>query len=164
MLKPKKSSGKFRRYGLAAVGVVATAGGIAGNLGSILDLFDKFFGNKNSQTQVQPVNVAGTWQAEVAYDWGLKRLEQFEFKMDGSTLSGTVTYLGVKRAIQEGKVSGDTLNFVLQTQETQGASDPKTVKHQYKGKANGEQIQFELLSSGGFSEHVPVEFTARKNP
>lgn len=160
---PRKSS-SLRRYGLAAVGVVATAGGVAGNLGSIMDLFDKFFGSKDSKTEVAPVQVAGSWQADITYDWGLKRTEVFDLKMDGNKITGTVSFLGVKRAILEGSISGDSLSITTQSQETAGDSDPKMAKHQYTGKASEKEIHFEMLTSGGYTEHTPVEFVATKIP
>ncbi len=161
----KNSSNKVRRYGLVAAGILATTAGVSSQIGSVLDLFDKFFGKKDSKTAVVPnVPVAGSWQAEVSYDWGLKRTEQFDLKVSGNEVSGTVSFLGVKRAIQEGKISGDTLTFITQTQETAGDADPKTAKHQYKGKASPTEIRFEMLTTGGFSEHTPIEFAATKIP
>lgn len=163
---PKKPLRNLRRLGLATVGVVAAVGGVAGNLGSILDLFDRFFGVEEStqEATLPSVPIAGTWQAEVTYDWGAKYTERFNFKVEGSEVGGTATYLGRARGILEGKMVGEKLTFVLRTQEVLGDSPSREVQHQYRGVATPDQIRFVLQTTGGYSEHVPVEFTARRTP
>lgn len=110
------------------------------------------------------VPIAGTWQAEVTYDWGAKYTERFDFKVEGSEVGGTATYLGRARGILEGKMVGEKLTFVLRTQEVLGNSPSREVQHQYRGVATPDQIRFVLQTTGGYSEHVPVEFTARRTP
>lgn len=163
---PKKPLKNLRRYGLATVGVVAAVGGMAGNLGSIIDLFDRFFGAEEStkEATLPSVPIAGTWQAEVTYDWGAKYTERFNFKVDGGKVGGTATYLGRARGILEGEMVGDKLTFVLKTQEVLGGSPSREVQHQYQGVASPNQIRFVLQTTGGYSEHVPVEVTAQRAP
>ena len=152
---------KYRRYGVAAIAVLATAGGAAGNVDSIMDLWNKFFGVTEAEKLAPSMDVSGAWRAEVTYDWGVSRNEQFNFKLNGNELSGTASFLGVKRAILEGKMEGDTLRFVVKTQESQGgAGETKEQKHSYKGTASKDNISFEMLTTGGFSEHTPIEFKA----
>ncbi|MDX2006945.1 MAG: hypothetical protein SFU83_17045 [Meiothermus sp.] len=152
---------KYRRYGVAAIAVLATAGGAAGNLDSIMDLWNKFFGVSEEARTAPTMDVSGVWRAEVRYDWGVSRTEQFNFKLEGKELSGTASFLGVRRAILEGRMEGDTLRFVVKTQESLGgASETRELKHSYKGTASPDSIKFEMLTTGGFSEHTPIEFEA----
>lgn len=162
--KPPKSLLILRRYGIAAIGVLAAIGGVAGNLGSIVDLFDKFTSKEASVTAelVAPtVAIDGTWQAEVTYDWGLKRQERFSFKVEGNEVTGTASFLGVARGILEGKVSGDKLSFVTRTPEVSG-NDTKETEHRYKGSLSAGEIRFTMQTTGGLSEHVPIEFKATR--
>ncbi len=59
---------------------------------------------------------------------------------------------------------GEKLTFVLRTQEVLGNSPSREVQHQYRGVATPDQIRFVLQTTGGYSEHAPVEFTARRTP
>jgi hypothetical protein len=148
------------------VGVVAAVGGVAGNLGSIIDLFERFFGpEENTREATLPsVPIAGAWQAEVRYDWGAKHTERFNFRVEGSEVGGTATYLGRARGILEGKMAGEKLTFVLKTQEVLGDSPSRAVLHQYRGIATPDRIRFVLQTTGGYTEHLPVEFTAQRVP
>lgn len=111
-----------------------------------------------------PVPVAdidGEWRAEVKYDWGDTHNEDFAFNYDGTEVLGTASYLGKKRALFEGQLKGDRISFITKSQQSISSDDSiRDVVHHYTGKVAGDRIQFVLRSAGGFTEHVPVEFTA----
>ena len=162
----KKPIVKVRRYTLATIGVVATVGGVAGNLGSIMELFDKFFSapKPSVSAKAQPsVNIAGTWQThgEVRYDWGDKYTEFFKLKLDGNEVRGTATFLGYDRAVLEGEMVGDKISFITRTRETSN-NEERTVQHKYRGTVTEDEMKLEMHTTGGFSDHLPIEFVVRR--
>lgn len=114
--------------------------------------------------EAAPVAVAdidGEWRAEVKYDWGDTHNEDFAFNYDGTEVLGTASYLGKKRALFEGQLKGDRISFITKSQQSISSDDSiREVVHHYTGKVAGDRIKFVLRSAGGFTEHVPVEFTA----
>jgi hypothetical protein len=165
----KKPMVKVRRYTLATIGVVATIGGVAGNLGSVIDLFDKFFaGSKPGlSAKAEPsVNIAGTWQTEgeVRYAWGDKYTETFKLKLDGNEVRGTASFLGYDRAVLEGEMVGDKIAFITRTRSTLNNSEERIVEHKYRGTVSENQMKLEMHSTGGFSDTLPIEFVARRLP
>ena len=109
-----------------------------------------------------PVALAGDWSAEVAYDWGDKYTERFAFTVDGDAVSGTASFLGVRRGIVNGSLTDDRVAFDTRTEEITGDRDPVPVEHHYRGTITGDTIAFTMQSEGG-SSTVPIEFTARRN-
>ncbi len=79
----------------------------------------------------------------------------FQFKVDGSKLTGTVAGPRGEREIEDGAIDGDNLSF-SQTFEFNG----NTMKIVYKGKVNGDQIDFTRERQGG--QGRSVTFTAKK--
>jgi len=113
--------------------------------------------------EVAVADIAGEWQAEVKYDWGDAYREDFTFTYDGTEVLGTASYLGKKRALFDGQLKGDRLTFIVKTQQSISSDNSiRDVTHHYIGKVAGDHIQFILRSEGGFTEHVPVEFTAKR--
>lgn len=109
------------------------------------------------------VDVTGRWTATVKYHWGDQHDEAFEFKYLGSVLHGTATYLKGRLTIEQAKLEGEWLSFITRSQEMMGNDQPwKEVIHRYVGKTTVDMIQFTLESSGGYSIHPPVEFTAQR--
>jgi len=105
----------------------------------------------------------GRWTATICYDWGETHPEVFEFEVDGQDVHGTASYLRTRRAIQDGRISGDCVSFVTQSQEMLGGRDEiRTVTHRYRGTLDGDVIRFTLDSGGGHSFHEPVRFEARR--
>jgi len=139
--KPRRPFAKIRRYTLATVGVVAAVGGVAGNLGSIVDLWEKF---------------SGGGKAAVG---GAKHREEFLLELEGNELRGTASFLGLRRGVLEGRMS-----FVTRTLESLGDGSSREVEHRYVGRVWGSEIRFSLQSMGGYPEHIPVEFVARRRP
>lgn len=163
----KKPIVKVRRYTLATIGVVATIGGVAGNLGSIIDLFDKFVrGSKPSVSAkaLPSINIAGTWQSEgeIRYGWGDKYIEIFKLKLDGNEVRGTASYLGYDRAVLEGEMVGDKITFITRTRETLNNNQEREVQHKYRGTVKENEMQLEMHTTGSFSEHLPIEFTVKR--
>ena len=162
-MKANKVMNKARRVGLVAITLVAAVGGVTANLGSIIDLFERFTGRGGSSAVVKPTaSVAGLWQADVIYDWGAKHKEVFDLRQFDREVRGAISYLGSPRGIIEGKIDGDTLMLVLKTQEVAGTT--LDVRHEYLGTVNDDEIRFVLNSSGGQAQHSPVEFTAKRMP
>ena len=138
---------RWRLIVVAAVLVIAAVAGL-------------FFYVRGHET---PAVLAGEWSADVTYDWGAKYTERFTFKVDGGAVVGTASFLGVRRGIVDGTVSGDQVAFETRTQEARGDfSNPVSVEHRYRGKISGDTIAFRMQTEGG-SSGVPVEFTARRS-
>lgn len=71
-------------------------------------------------------DINGNWQAEVVYEWpNAKYAETFNFNGSGEELTGTASFLKVKRGILDGKLQGNKLEFVTKTAEVSGASAPE---------------------------------------
>jgi hypothetical protein len=106
--------------------------------------------------------INGEWRADVNYDWQNARYnERFRFSGEGDTVGGSASYLGTPRGIVEGKAKKGTLQFTTRTRESMGGADKETA-HRYQGTLQGDQIRFVMQTEGGFSEHLPIEFTARR--
>jgi len=111
----------------------------------------------------QATAIAGHWAAPVKYDWGASHDEVFEFRAEGSAIAGHASYLGRKLAIEQASVDGDWLRFVTRSQEVLGGdSPPREVVHRYAGRIEADAVQFTLESGGGYSQHSPVSFVARR--
>ena len=109
------------------------------------------------------VEVTGRWTAKVKYDWGDQHDEVFEFKYLGNSLHGTATYLKGRLTIEQVKLDGDWISFTTRSQEMlSGEKSWKEVSHRYIGEVVSDTIRFTLETSGGYSVHPPVEFTAQR--
>jgi len=110
--------------------------------------------------------ISGEWEAVVTYDWpNAKYSETFSFKVEGNNVFGSASFLGVRRTVRNGNLSGDRLTFVTKSQERLGStSEPRETRHHYRGRVLKNEIQFVMQTDGGHSEHSPVEFTARRKP
>jgi hypothetical protein len=100
-------------------------------------------------------DVSGKWTAQVPGRGGQTREATFNFKVDGSTLTGTVSGRGGDMPIADGKIDGDTISFT-QTLEFNG----NTVKFSYKGTVSGDEIKFTRARDG--DDGQPQEFTAKR--
>jgi hypothetical protein len=113
-------------------------------------------------TALTRTDIAGRWTAKVKYDWGDEHDEVFEFKYLGDSLHGTASYLTGRLTIEQAKLEGEWLRFSTRSQEMLNDSPYKEVTHRYTGRVTSGGIQFTLESSGGYTIHPPVEFTARR--
>jgi hypothetical protein len=110
-------------------------------------------------------NINGEWKAEVTYDWkSSKYTETFTFKGDGDEVYGTASLFERKRGILEGKIKKDELQFITITREILGSRPARDTIHDYRGMILGDEIKFILQTKGGYSEHIPIEFIAKKVP
>ena len=117
-----------------------------------------------AQSTSPPGDISGQWQAEVSYDWpNANYTEIFTFEVDGNEVFGTGSFLESKCALFEGQLSGNKLRFVTKTRTRLG-EDVLQETHRYRGKVSADEIKFVMQTEGGFSEHLPVEFTARRRP
>jgi hypothetical protein len=103
--------------------------------------------------------IAGTWSGEVKYDWGDKYNELFLFQPEGAKLFGTASFLGAKRGIEDGKIEGESISFIVRFQEIAGDTT-RDHKNYYWGKLNGKEILVRIQDDRGNS---PVDFVLRKS-
>ncbi len=78
----------------------------------------------------------GKWSADVTTPRGTQTLI-FDFHVDGSTLTGTITTRRGDMDITNGKVDGDNISF---DQVMNFNGDTRTIS--YTGKADGDTIKF----------------------
>ena len=123
--------------------------------------------NAGTSRQDQRPDINGLWEADVTYDWPNARyMEGFDFRGEGGDVYGTASFLGRRRAILEGRIEKDRLRFSTRTREFLGGDtqNAKEVVHHYRGKLMGNEIRFVMQTEGGYSEHMPIEFTAKRQP
>lgn len=84
-------------------------------------------------------DVAGKWVSEMTSPDGQKRTSNFDFKVDGEKLTGTVSNARGETQIEEGKVKGDDVSFVV-TRNFGG----NEVKMKYKGKVVGNELKLNV--------------------
>lgn len=115
----------------------------------------------NTETRL---DINGEWIADVTYDWkNAIYVEIFTFKGEGDELTGTASFLRLRRGIMEGSVKKDKIEFVTKTQEILEDDDGiRNVIHRYRGEIFSDEIKFVLQTEGGFATHVPFEFTAKR--
>jgi opacity protein-like surface antigen len=94
-------------------------------------------------------DVTGKWVAQVQGRQGMTE-NTFNFKVEGATLTGTLTTAQGETAISEGKVSGDEISFIIvrKFQENE-------MKILYKGKVAGDEITFTREFQGGMMGGPP---------
>lgn len=92
-------------------------------------------------------DINGKWTGQVAR--GGQTVETtFQFKVEGDKLTGTVTDPNGSLTINDGKVSGDTVSFSVETQRG---------KRTFTGTVSGGEIKFKR--EGGQN---PSEFVAKR--
>lgn len=109
--------------------------------------------------------INGLWQAQVSYDWpNANYQESFKFAGSDTQLYGSVSFTRSVNGILEGEVVGDTIRFIIKTPESLGGVGPvEEAIHRYQGKIVGDEITFVMQTEGGYSAHVPIEFTAKRS-
>lgn len=105
--------------------------------------------------------VVGTWTAEVVYEGDRDYTERFEFRLTGRALSGSASYRGMRRAIDEGQLDGDQLRFVVRTRERRG-NEQIELRHAYLGVLDDGRIHFRLETLDETGRRAPIEFEARR--
>jgi len=97
--------------------------------------------------------LASAWAADVTGKWvsqmpgrdGGTSETTYVFKVDGTTLTGTMTSSRGENEISEGKVNGDEISFVI----VRKMQDGNEFKMLYKGKVSGDEIKFTREFPGG---------------
>ena len=116
-------------------------------------------GQKDNSRHPPADAFAGAWEARVTYGWGDSHQEQFSFNpADDNRLSGTASFLGTARGIEDGKIEGDVISFRVRFQEFPGNAT-KDHQNNYRGKLVGSEIHFSMQDDKG---SPPVDFVARK--
>jgi hypothetical protein len=95
-------------------------------------------------------DVTGKWTGQVPGRGDNTFETTFVFKVEGDKLTGTVTGRGGERPISEGKITGETISFVV--------ANPERGNQVYEGTIAGDEIKF--TRKGGQGE--PRPFTAKR--
>ena len=88
-------------------------------------------------------DVTGKWVAQIPGRDGMSE-NTFNFKVEGTKLSGTVTTQQGETAISDGKVNGDEISFAVV--RSMGGNEMKIL---WKGKVAGDEIKFTREFQGG---------------
>ena len=104
---------------------------------------------------VLAAGVDGKWVAQVPGQGGQTREVTFNFKAEGSKLTGTVSGRQGDTPISDGTIKGDDISFT-QSFEMQGNS----IKLTYTGKVSGDEIKMTRKREG--SDQPAAEFTAKR--
>lgn len=103
--------------------------------------------------------LTGKWSAEVSYHSGERYQEKFFFQPEADRLYGTVSFRGVKRGIEDGKIAGAYIWFHATFEEAlNGATRQR--RHRYEGGFAGDIILLKLFDDAG---SPPIEFSLTKN-
>ena len=102
-------------------------------------------------------DVSGKWVAQVPDSEGQPQKNTFNFKVDGSSLTGTVSGKRGKHLISEGRVSGDEITFVVNLR-----FNGNQMVMTYDGKISGDEITFtcQIAQSGRVTTQ---RFTAKRS-
>jgi TIR domain len=103
--------------------------------------------------------IAGAWQGDVTYSWGAQHTERFVFQPEGDELFGTASFLGFKRAIEDGKIDGDRVSFSVRFEEVSGSMS-REVRNYYTIRDAGSGLSVRLQDSRGTP---PLEFKLAKS-
>jgi hypothetical protein len=88
-------------------------------------------------------DVTGKWVAQMQGRQGTTETV-FNFTVDGTKLSGTMSNPMGETAISDGKINGDEISFVVV--RSIGGNEMKTL---WKGKISGDEIKFTREMQGG---------------
>lgn len=94
-------------------------------------------------------DVTGKWTAQVPGRQGQTRETTFNFKAEGDKLTGTVSGQQGDQPISEGKITGDTITFVRESQRG---------KQSFTGTVAGDEIKFKRTMGEGPAQ----EFVAKR--
>jgi hypothetical protein len=98
---------------------------------------------------ISAADATGKWSAEMPGRQGNTMKQTFTFKVDGSTLTGTISGRNGDTPISNGKVDGDTITFEV-TREFNGNSF--TTK--YTGKVSDDKLNLSFPTRNGETREV----------
>ncbi len=104
------------------------------------------------------VGFTGVWAGEVVYSWGARYKEEFLFQPEGGRLFGTASFLGSKRGIEDGKVEGNSISFVVRFEEVSG-DVTRERKNYYWGRLEDGVVVLRLQDDRG---SPPLEWKLTK--
>ena len=81
-------------------------------------------------------DISGKWTSETPGRDGTPQVTTYNFKVSGTTLTGTVGTTRGDQEISEGKINGDEVSFVTVREGQNG-----TMKTSFKGKVAGDEIR-----------------------
>jgi hypothetical protein len=85
--------------------------------------------------------VAGTWNTALIINDGNRIEGILKLKQEGDKLTGAVARADNETAIQDGKISGDEISFIVKRDR-----DGRTVTAKYKGKVTGDTVKGKVES------------------
>ncbi len=100
-------------------------------------------------------DITGKWTAEVPGRGGQTRTTNFDFKVEGEKLTGTMSGMQGEMAISDGSVKGDDIAFVVVVN-----FNGNEMKLTHKGKLTGEVIKMTRTREG--AEGPGQEFEAKR--
>ncbi len=103
--------------------------------------------------------LTGNWSAEVSYHSGERYQEQFFFQAEDDRLYGTVSFRGVKRGIEDGKIAGAYVSFHATFDEALNGTT-RWRRYRYEGGFTGDVILVKRFDDAG---SPPVEFSLTKS-
>jgi hypothetical protein len=106
-------------------------------------------------------SIVGVWVADVEYQGGVSHTERFEFRVAGSTLSGSASYLGIRRVIENAQLDDRELSFRTRSRERIG-NEQRELVHAYTGRLSGDRIVFSMRTHDGSGERDVIEFDAHR--
>ena len=100
-------------------------------------------------------DITGKWTAEVPGRGGQTRTTNFDFKVEGEKLTGTMSGMQGEMAISDGSVKGDDIAFVVVVN-----FNGNEMKLIHTGKVTGEVIKMKRKREG--AEGLGQEFEAKR--
>ena len=100
-------------------------------------------------------DLTGKWVAQVPGRDGQTRETTFNFKVEGSKLTGTVSGRQGDQAISDGSIKGDDVSFTVVAN-----FNGNEIKLLYKGKVSGDDLKLTRTREGG--DQPAQEFTAKR--
>jgi len=97
----------------------------------------------------------GKWVAQVTGQNGQTRETTFNFKVEGSKLTGTVSGRQGDNPISDGTIKGDDVSFTVVAN-----FNGNEIKLLYKGKVSGDELKLSRTREGG--DQPAQEFTAKR--
>ena len=97
----------------------------------------------------------GKWVAQVTGQNGQTRETTFNFKVEGSKLTGTVSGRQGDNPISDGTIKGDDVSFTVVAN-----FNGNEIKLLYKGKVAGDELKLTRTREGG--DQPAQEFTAKR--
>jgi hypothetical protein len=92
-------------------------------------------------------DVSGKWKAQIPGRGGNTNETTFNFKADGDKLTGTMENPRGSVDIQDGKVSGDSISFVVVRK-----MQDNEMKINYKGTISGDELKLTMEVNGNARE------------